>query len=147
MPKLEKIFGWNVFVVMNYNFIFQIGLMVGFGGMIYLIARGIPRIDDRLEEEKEKKQLVHWFSKIPLEKLDASLTIFWEKILRRLRVCLLKMDNCLVSHLRKIKSANQSNNKKPDLLQAVASKNAEENYLETEEKKAESNVVDNAENS
>jgi len=111
---------------MNYNFILQICLMVGFGGMVYIIARGTPRIDDRLEE-KGKNKLDRWFSKIPIEKIDITLSNFLEKFLRRLRVCLLRMDNFLVGHLNKIKSATQSNNKKSDLLQAIASKETEEN--------------------
>ena len=109
-----------------YNFILQICSMVGFGGMVYMIARGTPRIDDRLEE-KEKSKLDRWFSKIPIEKIDITLSNFLEKFLRRLRVYLLRMDNFLVGHLNKIKSATQSNNKKSDLLQAIASKKTEEN--------------------
>jgi len=100
------------------NFILQICLMIGFGGMVYMIARGVPRIDDRLEEEKKNK-LDHWFSKIPIEKIDLALSRFLEKILRRLRVCLLRADNFLVSHLNKIKSTAQVNNKKTDLLQTL----------------------------
>jgi len=111
---------------MNYNFILQICLMVGFGGMVYIIARGTPRIDDRLEE-KGKNKLDRWFSKIPIEKIDITLSNLLEKFLRRLRVCLLRMDNFLAGRLNKIKSATQLNNKKSDLLQAIASKKTEEN--------------------
>ncbi len=109
-----------------YNFILQICSMVGFGGMVYMIARGTPRIDDRLEE-KEKSKLDRWFSKIPIEKIDITLSNFLEKFLRRLRVYLLRMDNFLAGRLNKIKSATQLNNKKSDLLQAIASKKTEEN--------------------
>ena len=108
-----------------YNFILQICLMVGFGGIVYLIAKGVPRIDDTLREEPKNK-IDHWFSKIPIEKFDVALSNFLEKFLRRLRVGILRMDNFLVKHLNRMKTANQTNNKKPDLISALSSKKAEE---------------------
>ena len=112
-----------------YNFILQICLMVGLGGIVYLIARGIPRIDDTLREEPKNKidhKIDHWFSKIPIEKFDVALSNFLEKFLRRTRIGLLRMDNFLVKHLNKVKTTNQTNNKKPDLISALVSeKNGE----------------------
>jgi len=103
--------------------------MVGLGGIVYLIARGIPRIDDTLREEPKNKidhKIDHWFSKIPIEKFDVALSNFLEKFLRRTRIGLLRMDNFLVKHLNKVKTTNQTNNKKPDLISALVSeKNGE----------------------
>lgn len=99
--------------------------MVGLGGIVYLIARGIPRIDDTLREEPKNK-IDHWFSKIPIEKFDIALSNFLEKFLRRIRIGLLRMDNFLVKHLNRVKTTNQTNNKKPDLISAfVSGKNGE----------------------
>jgi hypothetical protein len=103
--------------------------MVGFGGIVYLIARGVPRIDDTLREEPKNKidhKIDHWFSKIPIEKFDVALSNFLEKFLRRLRIGLLRMDNFLVKHLNKVKTVNQENNKKPDLISALVAEKTEE---------------------
>ncbi len=123
-----------------YNFILQICLMIGFGGMVYLVAQGAPRINDQIEQEKKTK-VDHWFSKIPIRKIDIALNNFLEKFLRRLRVRILKIDNFLLNHLNKIKSVNKSNNKKPDLLQAIITKKDEdiidkEDKIEGEDKEA-----------
>lgn len=114
--------------------------MVGFGGIVYLIARGVPRIDDTLREESKNKidhKIDHWFSKIPIEKFDVALSNFLEKFLRRIRIGLLRMDNFLVKHLNRVKTTNQTNNKKPDLISALVS----EKTGETAEKKID--VVEN----
>jgi len=108
-----------------YNFISQILLMVGIGGVVYLFARAAPRIDDTLEQ-KEKDKTGQLLSKIPIEKIDTALSNFWEKLLRRLRVSLLRIDNFLISRLNKMKSSAQLNNKKSDLLTAITSKKPEE---------------------
>lgn len=116
---------------MDYNFILQIFLMVGIGGVVYLFARAAPRIDDTLEQ-KEKDKTGKLLSKIPIERIDMALSNFWEKFLRRMRVSLLKIDNFLMNHLNRRKSSAQLNNKKSDLLTAITSKKPEEGTSENQ---------------
>ena len=93
--------------------------MGSLGAMIYLIARKIPLISDRAEENG----LMHpkgFFGKVefmieslPLEKMDFAFSRFFEKKLRQLRIGLMKMDNYLVKHLetfKNIKNARHSLN-------------------------------------
>lgn len=95
-----------------YNFILQIIIMASLGAMIYLIARAAPRVGDS-EESFEKfsytSRLDQLIAKIPFDEIDAALSIFVEKFLRKLKLLLLKWDNLLSEHIKKIKKINDNN--------------------------------------
>ncbi len=90
--------------------------------MIYLIARAAPRVGDS-EESFEKfscsSRLDRLIAKIPFDEIDATLSIFVEKFLRKLKLLLLKWDNLLSEHVKKIKKINGNDfqkEKKPNLF-------------------------------
>lgn len=77
-------------------------LMISLGVILYITVRTLPRIDDSQLPEK-KGVLERWIASEMPEKIDAALNSFLAKFLRRLKVSLLKIDNSLGRHLRKIK--------------------------------------------
>ncbi|MEK7658022.1 MAG: hypothetical protein AAB366_02435 [Patescibacteria group bacterium] len=95
-----------------YNFILQIIIMISLGAMIYLIARAAPRVGDS-EESFEKfsytNRLDQLIAKIPFDEVDAALSVSVEKLLRKLKLFLLKWDNLLSEHIKKIKKINDNN--------------------------------------
>lgn len=90
-----------------YNFILEIALMVSVAAMIYLVARAVPRVEDETAEPRGKSKLDDFLSSVPLSKLDAALSNSLEKVLRRTRLVLMKLDNVVSRYLHKVKKFNK----------------------------------------
>jgi len=91
-----------------YNFILQILIMFSLGAIIYLIARVAPRVGDI--EESFKKEIFHQkldklIARVPSEKMDVFFIVNLEKTLRKMKLLLMKWDNLLTNHLRKLKKS------------------------------------------
>ena len=84
--------------------------MVALGAMIYLFVRSLPRVAE--ENSAEHRGIIDRLaaSEFP-EKIDAALTGFLAKFLRKLKVVLLKIDNALTAWLKKVKNGEEKNGK------------------------------------
>lgn len=82
--------------------------------MVYLAARKIPRLDDTLESFSSEGgggffgKIGYFFDSLPWGRLDFLVSQFLEKILRRVRIFVMRVDNRLIHHLGKIKSLKDS---------------------------------------
>ena len=75
-------------------------LFLAIGGFLYLMVRALPRVNEEpTEKQGALDRLAH--SEIP-EKLDAALEEFLVKFLRKLKLFMMRLDNALSKHLRKI---------------------------------------------
>lgn len=87
-------------------FILNIVLMLSLGTVLFIVARALPRVQEEEGSENTGRKnglLERWVtSEIP-ERVDEFLSTFLSKTLRKLKVFLLKIDNNLSSHLKKIK--------------------------------------------
>lgn len=90
-----------------YNFILEIALMVSLGVMVYLIARAVPRVEDETAEPRGRSRLDDLLSSVPLSRLDAALGNFLEKVLRKTRLVLMRLDNVVGGHLNRVKKFNK----------------------------------------
>ena len=92
-----------------YNFILQFLIMTSLAIIVYLVARATPRIDENIVFSKSKNSffdnIVH---KLPLEKIDLMSSNLLEKLLRRVKIIILKIDNILTKKLGNFKSASSS---------------------------------------
>ena len=83
--------------------------MSSLGIMLYLLGRALPRVAE--SEKSRLRDVIYDFSKkIPLEKIDFALNKIFEKILRRIKVGILKIDNLVSSYLGKVKENNKADN-------------------------------------
>ena len=85
-----------------YNFILQTIIMVSLGTVIYLFARAVPRVDNSVTSKQGRDYIEELLNKLPLEKADAFLSALFEKILMKLKVVILKLDNLLTRHLHNL---------------------------------------------
>ena len=86
---------------MSFKFIAELVMMLGLGGALYIVARTLPRIDDadtKPQNPLAPSWLIEYF-----EKGDEWLVSFFEKVLHKLRVNLMRMDNAMLKRIRKIK--------------------------------------------
>lgn len=95
-----------------FQFIVTNIFMISLGTILYVTVRTLPRIEEGGAPER-KGILERWIaSEIP-EKLDAAFNSFLAKFLRKLKVWLLKVDNFISEHLKKIKPENGNGKTKP----------------------------------
>lgn len=93
-------------------------LLISFGGILYIIARTLPRLEKNQKEE-EKQNLLEKFiiSDLPY-KVDSLIYAYLGKILRFLKVLVLRFDNYLTDKLKKVNIKNQT--KKADFSDLAA---------------------------
>lgn len=111
--------------------------MTSLAVMVYLIARAVPKIDENVVLARSKNSffdnLVH---KLPLEKIDLISSNLLEKLLRRVKIIILKIDNVLTKKLGNFKSVNS---KQEDLRPNLFGKSDLDNKeIEQEVKKEDS---------
>ncbi len=79
--------------------------MASLAAIIYLVARAIPRIDENALVNLQKKSFFDtFFSKMPLEKFDLLFDNLIEKLLRRVKIIIMKIDNVLTRRLSNFKT-------------------------------------------
>lgn len=83
-------------------FLLQILIVVSLGVVLYLMVRALPRVSDVDTTPVSAEPAPHWLME-RLEKLDEEMLTATEKLLRRMRVALLKLDNSLTLKLKRFK--------------------------------------------
>lgn len=112
------------------KFILNIIIMLSFGTILYLVARTLPRIDDRdIGVPSLKNQ---WFV-VYLEKFDKKLKYYWEKTLRRAGIIVLKLDNMINKKLSNLKK--ESEKETGFITEAESDKSKKESVSAAEEGK------------
>lgn len=79
--------------------------MLALGVILYLTARALPRVND-VDTTPVKEPELHWLTPV-LEKADEKLKRFLERLFRRLKVVILKLDNFVSGKLNKFKKEEQ----------------------------------------
>lgn len=109
--------------------------------MIYLVAKKVPQIIDVVDENPGGSQKVFskidkFISSLPMEKFDFVLSHALEKMIRKFKLYVMKLDNQLTQHLRKYKSktaASAESLKKLSLFEKESETNqAEEEKFDVE---------------
>jgi hypothetical protein len=96
--------------------------MLSLGIMIYLVAKKIPQIVDVIDEsqkggEKVFSKIDKFIASLPLEKLDFIFSQMLEKMMRKFKLYVMKLDNQLSHHLKKFKKTGiESDSTKKNLL-------------------------------
>lgn len=86
--------------------------MLSLGTMIYLIARTVPKVGDEITENiiSPRSKFDRLFSYLRVEKFDVVFNNFVEKLLRKLKLILMKLDNFTNSYLDKVKKYKMNGN-------------------------------------
>ncbi|MFH1246526.1 MAG: hypothetical protein V1489_01995 [Candidatus Liptonbacteria bacterium] len=94
------------------QFIFTYCAILSLGVLLVLIARSLPRVRGEEGEDGRGEAGPHGavsrfiLSDVP-HKIDVALSRFLEKILRRFKISLLKFDNFLTNHLKRVSDQNK----------------------------------------
>ena len=88
-----------------FKFIVEMLIMVSLGTILYLLAKTMPRVDDRETDIPSLK--THWIMGY-LEKADQKLKFYWEKTLRRSGIVILKLDNTINKKLNRLKKERKN---------------------------------------
>ena len=117
------------------DLILQLILFSSFADIVYLMAIAVPRVkDDELNVANSKGASI-----LPLDRMDAFLNSWKEKVLRRLRIYLMKAESAVSGQLRKNKNLYNAERKKrpfPGIRSIKRSKIAEKPPGETPAKES-----------
>lgn len=94
-----------------FDFILQIITFGSLAFIVYLFVRALPRVPDHAPAPARgrKNYFDMLMRRLPLTKADAMINTFWGKTLRRLKVLVMKVDNVITGHLRKVKKSEEEN--------------------------------------
>ena len=85
------------------DLILQLILFSSFAVIVYLMAIAVPRVkDDELNIDGKKAASI-----LPLDRMDAFLNTWKEKVLRRLRIYLMKAESSVSGQLQKSRETYQ----------------------------------------
>ncbi len=112
----------------TFQFIITNIFMLSIGTILYMAVRTLPRIEDGPETEK-KGLFEKWLTSEMPEKIDKALNGFLFKTLKKVRVFLLRFDNTLGEHLKKIKP-DVSGNGKPKAHMDFSAMTGEKNEVD-----------------
>lgn len=97
-----------------FDLIPQIILLLAFGVIVFLVAKNIPKAKECDEDEKkcatpssEEKSGNSLMKKIPIEKIDVSVNKFFEKLIRRSRISIIKLDSFLQRRLESLRDRSK----------------------------------------
>src|SRR3990167_4883104 len=107
-----------------YSFVLQSAIFLSLGVMLYLFARAIPRVGERVVPSSSSQYLDKLVKRIPLEKIDNFLSGVTEKVLRKSKIVVLKIDNVVSKNLKKFKSTGNGKENKPDIFDLKKSEDA-----------------------
>ena len=88
-----------------YDFSLQIIAVLSGAVIIYILSRGLPRVEESVGETQVSffARLDSRLKKLPLRKLDEWVLGFLEKFLRKIRVLNLKIENSVNSGISKLR--------------------------------------------
>lgn len=93
-----------------FSLISQIIFLASLGLIIFLAARHWPKSGEWPEREREDRFAGKLLKKIPLEKVDSRFNLALEKLLRKIRIAIIKIDGYLLHWLETLKRQNQPKN-------------------------------------
>jgi hypothetical protein len=100
--------------------------MFSLSSVLYLMVRALPRVAEEGSSAERRGLLDRWaHSEIP-ERIDASFNSFLLKFLRRFKVIVLKLDNTISTHLRKINHEDQQKKSAIDFKEISGKSESEE---------------------
>ncbi len=109
------------------DLILQLILFSSFAVIVYLMAIAVPRVkDDELNVTTSKAASI-----LPLDRMDAFLNAWKEKILRRLRIYLMKAERSVTSQIHKSREVYEKGREKRPFPKLKRSKTADSSKEET----------------
>lgn len=84
------------------NYLLELLIMVSLGLIMYLLARALPRVSDVDTQQVRHVPVPHWAA-THLERFDEYALATLEKLIRRFRLWILKLDNTLLGRLERFR--------------------------------------------
>ncbi len=106
------------------QFIFTMLVMFSAGTVLFLVTKTLPQLEEGTPTEKLGVFERFVVSEIP-ERLDRALEMFLLKFLRKLKVWILKVDNSITHHLKRLKPEATNGVSKVDFKEILSEKAAE----------------------
>ena len=90
-------------------------LIAALGGVVYVVSNHLSEFDENDETDSQgfsfKAKFADWTSKLPLERVKAQSLSLTQKLLRKTRIALLKVDNQLTKLIGKVSQEEKQEEK------------------------------------
>src|SRR3989338_3492581 len=90
-------------------------LIAALGGIVYVVSNHLSEFDENDETDSQgfsfKAKFADWTSKLPLERVKAQSLSLTQKLLRKTRIALLKVDNQLTKLIGKVSQEEKQEEK------------------------------------
>ena len=90
-------------------------LIAALGGIVYVVSNHLAEFDENDETDGQgfsfKAKFADWTSKLPLDKVKAQSLSLTQKLLRKTRIALLKVDNQLTKLIGKVSQEEKQEEK------------------------------------
>jgi len=90
-----------------YDFLLQIFFFGALTVVVYLMARALPRVVESESKVSPLEYLEKMLRRLPVTKADRFINLRLEKILRKIRVMILKLDNLIHRYLNSKKEEGE----------------------------------------
>jgi hypothetical protein len=119
-----------------YSFLVNITLFASLAVMIYMLARALPRIT---EEQHEAAVPVSFFDRVidrlPMERIDIVISTFLEKLLRKFKLFVSKLDTVINAHLARVRKSSPIHKEQQGAILKEKMEAMAESVEKTDEKK------------
>ena len=90
-----------------YSFLVNIILFASLAMMIYMLARALPRITDELHQTAVHVSFFdRLIDRLPMERIDIVISTFLEKLLRKFKLFVSKLDTVINAHLARVRKSS-----------------------------------------
>ena len=101
-----------------YDFIVQISAVISLAIIVYMLARALPRLQSN-GTVAPQNSLDRFIAKLPLAKIDETLHLFFERILRKAKIVVMKADHFISGYLGRMKQYTVAKESKDDLKEKM----------------------------
>ncbi len=105
-----------------YDFVLEILIMGSLAAMLYVAARAVPRVGEQVTPSTPARYLDNLFKRIPWEKLDGVINALVGKLLRKMKVYILRLDNFVSRSLKRFTNGNGKTVPRGDLFENLAAR-------------------------
>lgn len=89
------------------HYVLELLMMASLGLVLYLVARGVPRVSDAEVAAPAERQVPHWVTDF-FERFDMKVLAVAEKFIRRARLWIMKLDTALLDRLHRFRKSAAS---------------------------------------
>ena len=101
-----------------YDFVIQMSAVVGLAIVVYMLARALPRLSEN-GMSSPQNNFDRFIARLPLARIDEALHLFFERVLRKCKIIIMKFDFLVSGYQNRMKQYAAAKESKADLKEKM----------------------------